>query len=570
MNHVEYIESWVDALGLNHDSISKLEHFDDRRFKFSLYLLNQDGAAIKIRKGAIKELYIEDNVMDWFHHGYLLMLNPDDVMERSQSVYMSDNVESSPTDITPYHFRGDARDMLLLTFEPHVEPGEVNETVFQQLSNMVYTMKFLFTVYATEDVVEQPGRKHKMQKMYFHDYRYQLLREKNLYYSTAKNLGPIGTSSSLTTPVTHRTNTGRSKPTGEIIQDILKTALVQPAVDGMFSYHWDYGGTDMFYTSPASYKAIDDLNYVLNRHVSSDKYQNQPCLFRLQRYTERWELLPIEEYFKRTKSEYGDTTGPGAYQSEFFLLSNDSEPPYDMFGKQDVPPRRKTFGTRIQTPMNNYHFPDLSVIDDFVFSEINGSDCQELLNSVITHRYSEADKTFGVDLTEHNIKNIHDMFQSNLVSHMFGFDKKFTNNSAGAGAGYSSWLPDSSREKNYNFRVNASWSPDATKSLSVGRNKLLLSAFLMGNTIQFDVRGETSRRAGVWVAVDRDTHYVDNEYDKKVLGQYFVTRVTHRITSTGEYVNNIMGVKPYFTGGPDRYTMNTTDLFAKDTNETPI
>lgn len=570
MNHVEYIESWVRALGLDHDNPDKLEHFDDRRFKFSLYLLNQDGAAIKIRKGAIKELYIEDNIMDWFHHGYMLMMNPDDVMERAHSIYTSDEARDKPVDITPYHFRGDARDLLLLTFEPHVDPGEVNETVFQKLNNMVYTMKFLFTVYATEDVVDMPGRKNKMQKMYFHDYRYQLLREKNLYYSTAKNLGPIGTSSSSTIPVSHRNNDDRSKPTGEIVQDILKTALVDSATDNMFSYHWDFGGSNLFYTSPANYKAIDDLNYVLDRHVSTEKYQYQPCLFRLQRYTERWELLPIEEYFKRTKQQYETGVGPGAYQSEFFLLSNDSEPPADLFGRSGTPPRRKTFGNSIKTPMNNYHFPDLSVIDDFVFSEINGSDCQELLNSVIMHRYSESDKMFGVDLAQSNIKNVHSMFQSSLVSHMYGFDKKFTMNSSSAGAGYSSWLPDSSREQNFNFRVESSWTPDVNKTLSAGRNKLLLSAFLMGNTIQFDVRGETSRRAGVWIAVDRDTNYVDNEYDKKVLGQYFVTRVTHKITSSGEYTNNVMGVKPYFTGGPDTGDMNTTDLFAKNTNITPI
>ena len=51
----------------------------------------------------------------------------------------------------------------------------------------------------------------------------------------------------------------------------------------------------------------------------------------------------------------------------------------------------------------------------------------------------------------------------------------------------------------------------------------------------------------------------------KVLGQYFVTRVTHRITSTGEYTNRIIGVKPYVY---QDLRFDTGDIFEKNTNET--
>ena len=119
---------------------------------------------------------------------------------------------------------------------------------------------------------------------------------------------------------------------------------------------------------------------------------------------------------------------------------------------------------------------------------------------------------------------------------------------------------------NFNFNVQSSWSPGAVESYTTGRNRLLLAAFLLGNTIQFDARGETSRRSGVWIAVDRDTNYIDNAYEMKVLGQYFITRVTHTITSTGEYTNNVMGVKPYFY---QELSFKTEDLFMKNTNMTP-
>ena len=548
MKNREFIEQWVTTLGLDHENTAKIEQFDDRKYRFSLYLLNQDGYAIKLRKGAIHELYIEDNIMDWFHHGHVTMLNPDDIMERAESIFLGDSINDQAVATVPYRFRGDCRDLLLLTFEPHIDPGQPGESVPEALDNMVYTMKFLFTIYATEDVLSESGRRDKKQKMYFHDYRYQMLREKNIYYSTARNPVTGGSHTKTTTPVTQMNDTNRAKPTGEIIQDIIRTALLPTDTQDLFSYHWNWGGTNLFYTSPSNFKAIDDLNYIMDRHVSTSDYEYQPCLFKLQRYTERWELLPVTEYFIRSK----DGLFPGVYQSEYFLLSNDSEP-----DKVTVPPERKTFGRSVKTPMNNYHFPDVSVVDDYIFSEMNGVDCQETLNSVIVHRYDEGNKLFSIDVTDNNISNIQSKFQELYINHTFG---------GSGGHGVASWLSDTSRSMNFNFNVKSSWTSNVDASRTVARNKMLLGAFLLGNTIQFDARGETSRRSGVWIALDRDTNYIDNAYEMKVLGQYFVTRVTHTITSTGEYNNNIMGVKPYFY---QELSFKTEDLFMKNTDMTP-
>jgi hypothetical protein len=164
---------------------------------------------------------------------------------------------------------------------------------------------------------------------------------------------------------------------------------------------------------------------------------------------------------------------------------------------------------------------------------------------------------FSIDVTDNNISNIQSKFQELYINHTFG---------GSGGHGVASWLSDTSRSMNFNFNVKSSWTSNVDASRTVARNKMLLGAFLLGNTIQFDARGETSRRSGVWIALDRDTNYIDNAYEMKVLGQYFVTRVTHTITSTGEYKNNIMGVKPYFY---QELTFKTEDLFMKNTDMTP-
>jgi len=541
---IQFFERLVKELNLDSGNSQGIEQFDDRRFKFGIYLINQDRRYAKIRKGSIDELILIDDITDWFHHGHLTFLNPDDVFERAQEQLLNDGSDlTEKTKIYPYRFRGDGRDMLYMYMEPHINPDEESPTT--EINSPVHTMKFLFSIYATEDIQDPRGKRYKKQKIYFHDYRLQMLREKNLYYSTAKNLSTRGLVDEKQQPISQMSNMERGKATGEIIQDILASTLLTTDTSGLFSQHWEFGEEKMLYTSPSENKAIDDLSYVLDKHVSSSSSSNQPCILKLQRMTERWELLPVGTYFDRSVN----LGGPGAYQDEYFLLSFDSEADTS----EVIPPERKTFGKGSRSGMINLHYPDISIIDDYVFSEVNGVDCQEVLNSVIVHRYQEDNKLFAVDMQSGNIKSVRDDFQSLFISSTYGGE---------GGSGTTSWLSDSSRESNVNVSVNSSWSPNKKSSLSIGRNKSLLSALLLGNTINFTSRGVTSRRSGVFMAIDRDNNYIDSEYEEKVLGQYFITRVIHKITSTGEYENNIMGVKPYMYRDQ---SFDTNDMFYKDT-----
>lgn len=537
------IEQYLRTLGFNLVDNPEIEHIDDRRYRFTVFLLNQDGAAVRIRRGSIDELVIEDDILDWYHKGHITFQNPEDVIERSNSILSGNQAKSTLRKTVPYKFRGDCRDLLYVVFEPLLGHGSDEREITGTLDSPTYTMKFLFTVYATEDVIAPGGPRQKMQKMYFHDYRYQLMREKNLYYSTAKSYTSVSENTNmLNIDISQRNNDRREKYTGEIIQDILKRSLPEIDTENMFSFHWNFGGSKMLYTTPSDNKAIDDLEYILSNHVSTNESGNQPCIFRLERFTDRWELLPLSEYFKR--STYNG--GPGPLQTEHFLLSVATE-----VDVKDVPPPRKTFGRDVHTPAINYHFTDLSVVSDYVFSEISGVDCQDLLNTTVVHRVDFEGKNFNIDIKNHHIKNIHQDFQNLLIDHTYG---------GSSGHGTLAWLSDTTRDNNYNIRV-VPGPDDKTRALSCGRNKTLLAGMLIGNTIQFNVRGEPSRRAGVWIALDKDTNYRDNDYESKVLGQYFVTRAVHRFDNNNGYTNSIMGVKPYFYNSQE---FDDEDIFYKE------
>ena len=47
----------------------------------------------------------------------------------------------------------------------------------------------------------------------------------------------------------------------------------------------------------------------------------------------------------------------------------------------------------------NYHYTNLSTIDDYSFTEISGIDSQTILNSAVVHNYNESTKRFNIDFS---------------------------------------------------------------------------------------------------------------------------------------------------------------------------
>ena len=325
--------------------------------------------------------------------------------------------------------------MLYIHMEPYI--GDDKGGITPKIDNEVYTMRMLFSIYKIDDLNDgQEKARNKGQRFHFHDYRYQTLIEKNTYYSTGKNLPAniAGASSNKSrTPTTQQTNTERSKPTGEIIQDIFRSVFLPADITDRFAYDWSFGNGNIFYTSPSNFRAIDDINYILDRHSAKDT--GDPCILKLDRYSNMWSFLPLSEYFRRSRS--GDL--PGVLQSERFTLTFDGASK-DQAG-QMIPPESKSFNMA-SNPMINYHFPDISTIDDYTFSEMDGTDCQSYLNSTVVTRHSQSDKQFSLDLVEHNIGNIREHFEATYTSSMLG---------SGQAGAVPAWLVDTSRTRSVSY-----------------------------------------------------------------------------------------------------------------------
>ena len=85
---------------------------------------------------------------------------------------------------------------------------------------------------------------------------------------------------------------------------------------------------------------------------------------------------------------------------------------------------------------------------------------------------------------------------------------------------------------------------------SYGINKLLRNALVTNMGVEIIVKGQTLRRSGTFFSLDRAGDYIDNTFDNKLLGIYFIAEVQHEFVNDTEYFNKIIGIKTYHYEDP--------------------
>lgn len=492
-----------------------VEHFDDRSFKFRVIIYNEDGKLLRIKKSGITSLVIEDNILDFMHRGVLVFKNPHDMHERTTEKTVG---ESETIDIDTFRFRGDARDYLQIDIAPVIDPDPTNA---MEIKNDFYTIRQRFVIYRIEDLPnEDPTKKEK--RVYFHDARMQRLLETDLYWSSAAASIRQGVGN-ITKSISQLSNDQRAIRTGIGIKDMIQQALPS----AKFDKNWDNGARDTFYTTPGGCKAFDDIMTLYEDHVSSDDTQNQPCLLRVERFTNTWSLLPLKKYFHAAYD--ASTKSPGPFQNETFYISSSVDETGGMSN-----PTKSPEGPKQVT--GNTSFADLSLIRNFIYSEMPGEDNQRMLISTPVQAYDSYTKQFQFYHDDQAIQNMFQFFKNNITDTLMGGDS----------GPFTEFFINNNKEENKNVRLVATTQTDRLGSLVYSRNEVLKQALFAGPAITFDIKGNTNRRAGRFISLDRKNPYTENDFDSKLLGQYLVTRVTHKFDNTQGYSNTILGVKTYY------------------------
>lgn len=486
---------------------------NDQTYEFGLTLFNSQGIAFPINTAALVNLTIEEDSREWYKKGTLIINNKDNILERRPNEYTSKDAM--------YKFRNDGRDILFINIKPVVDGGN-NIMDLDPFPSKAWELSYICSVYDVEDL---PGEKpnEKNIKLYFWEYDYQLFVEttvanwssNNVLYNNIPSLN--GKSSILPDEV-------RKVSTGDAIQDLINNVLTARSGPQTFRPDWDPGAGTIFYAPPPGNNAIDDLDYLFNRHVASDTFDSingdVPLLYR-SRYDKEWALTSLV-----TELSFAvDSTGAGPLQLEqFYLTATDStgviipsllKTPQSLSNSRNL----NLGGT---SSINNFQFVDMSALDN-TFGLINVPCASNNIKK----------KQFNIEMADNAVDNVKDYFQTNYI-------ESFSNNKNPTAL----FSLNKSKTQSLSYKHVYSYASTKTDRYADSRNLILKTGFFLNQCINFTVNGSTLRRANSFIGLDRAIGSVDSDFDEKLLGQWYVIKATHIFTQEG-YKNNITAVKPH-------------------------
>lgn len=485
----------IKSESAGNDNFSRVR-YGDMEYEFTAFLFNPDsgGQAFILRPEAIIELMIEDDINDHSHTGYVILDNTRDHLERPP-------IEGGST----YLFRGDARDVFRFILTPVLNPDQIT-TQNQEKVRELMTLNFDFIVYDIEDYFEGGS---KRRKLYFHDLFKQLLGEQGSSFSTAKFI----------TNAAYLNNEDRGLNTGIILSKLIEGGLSKE--DGLSTsfINFDTGSTKLFYSSPVDYRVTDCIQYVLSKHVSSQQNNFDKCILRIERYTRKWSLISLAEYFSRAYRKSTDSAG------DLFLEN------YLLEGLKDR--NTKTLNATVKrAPTYAPYLANNAILSNYSFIPSSGLTQQAVIGSAVSS-YGHKNKAFRVDMQETSFERLAEVYKQNYVAPMKG-EK---------GSPSSNLYPNKYRvdQKNIDLMFSTSeYNPQ--QRLGIGRSDSLKDALMLNSTISFTAPGVTYRQSCRFIGVDRNDDSFNCTFDDKMLGIYFIVNTKH-IIKNNTYTNSIVAIK---------------------------
>ena len=515
--------------------------FDNVQYKFYVYLYNGDGQILGLTNDSIELLNIKDNILEIAASGTCIIRNDNNAIERSnynlqnnqEENYFARQPKKTETYIDEFFFRNDCRDYLLVYIQPDYK-NLVNEEEIDKLKPLS-TLAYTFSIIENEDTTSIDDENVRLKKLNLVDTDLEILREKNLFFSTAKyanseNLSNVDDSL-------------RTNYTG----DILKNLIIQGLDAGgssekteqngsVIDYNlFDLGTTPLFYSSPGEYCVLNDIDYVLKRHTSSSSPYD-PCLLRKDRYNQKYTLISYKDYFQNAIYQNKNVSAGGVLHNETIYIGSESI----KINNDNVKKRSPTM------PFNNLTFGDYSMVGNFDFYNMSGLDTQSKLVTTAVHSYQTNDKQFQIDLSNNNISSAMELYYNFFVKG----NKEFPLFVSGKEIFTNTFL-NQFRKNNLNYKNKFSINDtEPDQRLGVGRNEVLKNMIFLNNALELNLKGLTFRSAGKFFSFDRKAGVNESKFDDKVFGTYFAVQVDH-IFSKGSYSNNMIGIKTYLFDNPD-------------------
>ena len=388
---------------------SDVIYYNNNRYKISISLYNpqgkKDSILFAVPPGNLLSLAIEEDSREWYVKGTMTLKNNANQIERS-------NYEFEVANKLRYKFRNDGRDLLFINIIPYPEsniiPSDNNPPTYAQLN-------YVFCVYDIEDIPNPDLPEKKSMKLYFWELEYQYFLETNLNWTTNQVF------SATNVPFSQLSDDDRKVKTGDALKSLIDYTIQDRGIfKTVFSKDWDPGISKIFYSSPPGNYAIDDLNYLLNRHVGTNtkdsKQGDVPILYR-NRITKEWTLTTVSKLFSQAIDPSANKIGPLYIEDFYFYNSNNPDQAninVNLISR--VPTGTAGIGElTIYNTISKYQYVQTAALDNaFVF--------------VNTPCYSNNvhSKQFNLDFEVNTMQNIKKYVQENYIQN---FKSKGNNNS---------------------------------------------------------------------------------------------------------------------------------------------
>ena len=535
------------------------QRYNDLLYNIDLYLDNSNQLASAseanryyINPAAVLNLTIDSALTNWVTEGSItFMYLPDDATGKQHDLYgqgSSSYVQGAKENnelLKSYQFRADGFDVLRIALYPMSSPtdknaNELGDTLEIAPEDPKWTLSHLFSVYEVQDVNDIPGIKGplasymKCIKLFFRDLRYQILQTTNIEYSTS--LSPDGSSD---TGLANGYAPQKTLQTGSILKEILIKVLGDSTNGGDPSFEpvtsdWEPGASEIFYTSPAQWSAMDDVNYVLGQHVSStdlaDGIKDVSLLYTKRSNTKTFIddlcLGPISKFFETALE--GDK--PGVDQIEHFFVTSHTDSK-NQANKKYMSPFSDGTDRDLKTfkygQIISYSFVDMS-------PEINSA----LFTSTPVYSVDIGKRIFEAKFTNNTPEAAREAIGNSYITKVFNE----------GGSPTQLFLPTiHQQKKSRNMFPAFSLNGEQLEQSAITRQKngisqLLYTGLFQNACICFTTFGLTHREPGKFIAIDKADKAEDTDYNNKVFGQWFILRVVHSFEA-GAYMNAIYAIK---------------------------
>lgn len=516
---------------------------NNMKYLYYVFLVNANGNYVQLTPEGVKFLEIDDSILEYSLSGTIIIQNDNEMIERSSYLKLLEEAVGEGNDdlnYTDFFFRNDCRDYLYIYIQPDLEnPYDMGKDI-ETIDPQNFTLRGVYSIISNEDIVQDTSPGAKLKKLRFVDNQIEMLREKNISFSTSNYVDSNN--------IEDLDDQNRELFTGDAIKLVLKEGLEMGSKgetdhSDLVYYDtgaWNLGTSAIFYSSPGEHNVLDDLEYLLERHTSSLPPFDF-CILRKNRYTKLWSLISMKSIFDNAVLQTESSSSGGLLHNELIVLGNTTE---------DSQQGTKKHKQRTPlTSVNNISYTDYSSVDNYNFQNMFGIDAQTRLTTTAVHSYQLDNKQFQIDLTNNSADECFNVYYdtyvrgaSNNPYPLFVSDNK---NDI-----YSNIFLNDLRRNNINMKNTFSINDkEPDQRLGQGRNKFLQDAIYLNNKVELTLKGMTFRESAKFFSFERAADFVDGRVDDKIFGTYLTVMVKH--TFVGEvYTNKLLGAKTYLFGNP--------------------